>query len=69
MTFEKTLNDNQRRIMKDFLAPRSRPDVFLEEDCCGTKDYHFEIHPSGIGDSIYLVCNGERIWLDDGLTP
>lgn len=64
--FWSMLNDKQKAIAQDFLASRSRPDVYLEEDCCGSVDYHFEITPSGIGDSIHLVCGTERIWLDDG---
>lgn len=67
MNFESTLNDKQKAIKKKFLSSRSKPHVFIEEDCCGTADYHYEIHPSGIGDTVYLVCNGERTWLDDGL--
>ncbi len=69
MSFESTLNENQKRIMKEFLATRSRPDIYIEECCCGSRDYHFEIRPSGIGDDVHLVCAGERVWLDDGLDP
>jgi hypothetical protein len=67
VSFESTLNEKQRGIMKKFLSSRSRPDIYLEEDCCGSRDYHFEIRPSGIGDDVHLVCKGERVWLDDGL--
>lgn len=67
--FESSLNEKQRQIMKAFLDGRTRPDIYLEEDCCGMTDYHFEVHPTGIGDTVYLVCAGESVWLDDGLDP
>ena len=67
MSFEATLNEKQKEIAKEFLATRSRPDIYIEEDCCGCRDYHYEIRPSSIGDNVYLVCKGERVWLDDGL--
>lgn len=69
MSFESTLNNRQRESLKEFLKIRSRPLIYLEECCCGTRDYHFEITPSGIGDSVYVVCGKDRLWLDDGLEP
>lgn len=65
--FISSLNEKQKEIMKDFLLNRSRPDIYIEEDCCGSTDYHFEVYPSGIGDSVWLVCAGDRVWLDDGI--
>jgi hypothetical protein len=37
----------------------------LEETCDGSKSYHYEIHPSNIGDSIFLVFKGEKYFLSD----
>lgn len=70
MTFQsKYLNDKQRETAKEFIQKHSRPNIYLEEDCCGTTDFHFVIQPSGIGDEVYIVCGKERLWLDDGLDP
>lgn len=69
MDYESTLNGNQKKILKDFLKTRTRPDIYLEEDCCGVRDYYFKIVPSSIGDCIYAVCGKEEVWLDDGLDP
>lgn len=66
-SFQHTLNEKQKGILKRFLSTRSRPEIYLEETCEGSTDYHFEIRPSGIGDTVYCVCQGERVWLDDGL--
>lgn len=67
MDYESTLNEKQKTLLKEFLSTRSEPLVYLEEDCCGMRDYHFEITPSGIGDSVFVVCGKDRLWLDDGL--
>lgn len=37
----------------------------LEEDCCGATSYHYEVHPSGIGDSVYVVFKGTRHLISD----
>lgn len=37
----------------------------LEETCEGSASYHYEVHPSGIGDSVYLVFRGERHYISD----
>lgn len=65
--FESILNEKQKQIKEEFLSSRSKPFIYLEECACGTRDYHYEITPSGTGDSVYLICGDERIWLDDGL--
>lgn len=37
----------------------------LEETCEGSASYHYEVHPSGIGDSIFLCYMGERHYISD----
>lgn len=37
----------------------------LEETCEGSRSFHYEVHPSGIGDTIYLVFKGEKTLLND----
>ena len=70
MDFEtEYLNDKQRKDLKEFISDKSKPEVYIEEDCSGAKDYHFEVLPTGIGDCVHIVCGGKRLWLDDGLVP
>lgn len=66
--FASYLNEKQRKDAENFIRdiPRANGE---EEDCCGTACYHFELTPSGIGDTIYIVCGENRLWLDDGLEP
>lgn len=37
----------------------------IEETCEGSRSYHYIVRPSGIGDSVYLVFNGEETFISD----
>lgn len=37
----------------------------LEETCEGSKSYYYQVHPSNIGDDVYLVYKGEKFYLSD----
>ncbi len=52
--------ENVRRLLEKWGYYHKRALADLEEDCCGTKSYHFEVIPSNIGDSVYLCYNGYR---------
>lgn len=41
----------------------------LEETCEGSASYHYVVHPSGIGDDIYLVYSGVKYSLFDPEDP
>lgn len=49
--------ENRDKILKelgyDLLAD-------IEETACGDRSYHYEVYPTGIGDSIYLCFKGEK---------
>ena len=62
---KKILNEKQMQIAEEFMN-NHRVDIDTL-DCCMTSQFTFEITASGIGDSIYIVCGEDRIWLDDGL--
>lgn len=37
----------------------------LEETCDGAKSYHYEVHPSNIGDDVYLCFKGLKYYISD----
>ncbi len=37
----------------------------FQEDCTGMPNYHYEVYTSGIGDTVYLVHNGNKVLLSD----
>lgn len=37
----------------------------LEEDCCGSRSFHYEIHPSNLCDSVYVCYKGKRHLITD----
>lgn len=39
--------------------------IDLEEDCCGAKSYHYEVHPSNLCDTVYVVYKGMKHLISD----
>lgn len=57
--FEKARRDEVLKAEgHDYLAD-------LEETCEGSASYHYEVHTSNIGDSLYLVYKGKKTFLSD----
>lgn len=56
---------NVARFLKQWGYGIKQRMIELEEDCCGSASYHFEVHPTGIGDGIYLVYGSHREFISD----
>lgn len=56
---------NVARLLKEWGYGSEQLLADFEEDCCGTRSYHFEVIPSGIGDNVYLVYKDHRECISD----
>lgn len=54
--------DKLKQVLSD---NKYDPLLDLEETCDGSKSYHFEVYPSNIGDTVYVVFYGEKTLLSD----
>ena len=57
------LDATERKMAEDFIKECNIPLEAYEEDCCMSAPYHYEIHPSGIGDNIHIVYGDKRLAL------
>lgn len=56
---------NVNRLLEEWGYFHKRALSDVEECCCGTKSYYYEVIPSGIGDHVYLVYDGHRALVSD----
>lgn len=67
------LNAKQRKDANLFMHQclERAPILDIDEDCCGTSQFHFIVQSSNIGDTI-TICHdtsGEKLYLDSGVDP
>lgn len=63
------LNDIEKTTVEGLLRKWGYDDKArlndLEEDCSGAKSYYFEVYPSNIGDSVYLIYKDKKEFISD----
>lgn len=64
------LSKYQQRYIEDRIIPQlDITDADCEDETCEVRPpWHYEVHPGGLGDSIFLVFKGTKYYVEDDPT-